>query len=155
MDDAGKATQRRYERSESNPLREIRLRRGESLSEFGIVLAGVIGRDHPYDRSSISKLESGQDVITPKVAEALQVLGAMLDGQSELQAKARQVTVLSIHDLPPNTIIVSPAKACALPGCQVSFVGPPQRRYCSKECRNEAARRRRVALKSDSTGGTQ
>jgi hypothetical protein len=145
MDDAGKATQRRYERSESNPVREIRLRRGESLSEFGVVLAKVMGRDHPYDRSSISKLESGRDAITPKIAEALQVLGAMLDGQGELQARAKPVTVLSIHDLPANTIIVSPAKPCALPGCQVSFVGAPQRRYCSKECRDEAARRRKEA----------
>ncbi len=131
-------------------LSEIRQARSESLAEFGRTLARVVDPPRPfsYSRSYVSKLESGAAPITPEIARALEVLGAMLDGVGELQARARPVGVrlLTLHDLPDGTVIKARPIRCALPGCQVVFIPAGRERYCSAECRREARRRRMVAL---------
>lgn len=126
-------------------LIDLLLQRGESLGEFGAVLARTIDPDRAaFSRQYIYRLKNGQDVITDELANALLVLGAMADGIGELQARARSVQVLALHDLPPNVIIIGKARGCDLPGCRIRFVpASSAQRYCSRECRHEAARRRR------------
>jgi hypothetical protein len=121
----------------------------ESLGQFGSVLAATIDPKHrPFSKQYVIRLREADDRITPEIARALNVLGAMLDGQSEVQARAREYTVLATHELPGNTVVLVPARQCALPGCRVAFVGYPAQRYCGPECRKEAQRRRREASHS-------
>jgi transcriptional regulator with XRE-family HTH domain len=130
-------------------LADLRAERGESLSEFGRLLARVINPDaRPFSRSYISKLEHGAAPITPEIAAAIGILGAMMDGQSEVQARARRVSVLAVHDLSENVIVMGRERGCALPGCRVRFVrASPAQRYCSQECRSEMRIRRRMATR--------
>lgn len=129
-------------------LIEVMRERGESLAEFGATLARTIdaGRQ-PFSRQYVYRLKVGQDAITEEIAQALQVLGAMLDGVNELQARARYVRVLAIHPMPGDVIVLGAARGCALAGCRIQFVpASPAQRYCSAECRREADRRRREGM---------
>lgn len=130
-------------------LVDLLLQRGESLGEFGTVLARTIEENKaPYSRQYIYRLKAGQDIITDEIANALMVLGAMADGIGELQARARPTQVLAIHELPPHVIIMGKARGCSLPGCRIRYVpASPAQRYCSSECRAEAARRRRIVAR--------
>lgn len=130
-------------------LADLLQQRGESLSEFGAVLARTIDeRRAPFSRQYIYRLKTGQDVVTEEIGTALLVLGAMADGVSELQAKAHQVVVLAIHDLPDGVVVLGKHRGCGLAGCRVRFVpASPAQKYCSPECRGEAARRRQASVK--------
>lgn len=129
-------------------LIEVMRERGESLAEFGATLARTIDVEKPaYSRQYVYRLKVGQDPITAEIAQALQVLGAMLDGVNELQARAQYVRVLAIHLLPGDVIVLGAARGCALAGCRIQFVpASPAQRYCSQECRREADRRRREGV---------
>jgi hypothetical protein len=125
-------------------LRELRSARGESLAAFGRVLARTIDpAGRPYSKTYIHLLENARKPITPEIAQAVAILGAMLDGAPETQARARSVTILSTHDLPPGTINTRPARPCRLAGCRAHFLpASPRQLYCSPECRAAAYRRR-------------
>lgn len=131
-----------------NLLIELMRERGESLAEFGATLAQTVdaGRQ-PFSRQYVYRLKVGQDPITAEIAQALQVLGAMLDGVNELQARAQYVRVLAIHPLPGDVIVLGRPRGCELAGCRIQFVpASPAQRYCSPECRREADRRRREGM---------
>ena len=129
-------------------LIEVMRERGESLAEFGATLARTIDAGRaPFSRQYVHRLKVGQDPITAEIAQAIQVLGAMLDGVNELQARAQYVRVLAIHPLPGDVIVLGAARGCALAGCRIQFVpASPAQRYCSPECRREADRRRREVV---------
>ena len=130
-------------------LADLILQRGESLSEFGVVLAKTIDEKRAaFSRQYIYRLKKGQDAITEDIATALLILGAMIDGVSELQARVHEVRVLAVHDLPEDVVVMGKHRGCALTGCRLQFVpASPAQRFCSRECRVEAARRRQVAVK--------
>ena len=129
-------------------LADLLLQRGESLGEFGAVLAKTIDEQRPpFSRQYVYRLKRGQDVITEEIATAILVLGAMADGVSELQARAHPVRVLAIHDLPDDVVVMGKHRGCRLPGCRIQFVpASPAQRYCSRDCRGEAARRRQASV---------
>lgn len=126
-------------------LAQLKSELGQSWSQLADTLTQVVDPSRPpYSRTYLIRLAQGKDRITPEIARALDTLAAMTDGQSELQARSRPAQVLATYDLLPTDVVLEPPRACALPGCQVRFVsGHPRRRYCSRECRAEAARRRR------------
>lgn len=126
-------------------LADLMTQRGESLTEFGAVLARVIDESRPaFSRQYVHRLRAGRDAITPEIAGALLVLAAMSDGVGDLQARARSVQVLAVHDLPAGVVVLGRARACGLAGCRAWFVpASPRQRYCSQECRAEAHKRRR------------
>jgi hypothetical protein len=127
-------------------LHDLINQRGETLTVFGAVLARVIDESRPaFSRQYVHRLRAGRDAITPEIAGALLVLAAMSDGVSDLQARARTVQVLAVHDLQAGTVILGQARACGLAGCRVWFVpASPRQRYCSQQCRAEAHKRRRA-----------
>lgn len=129
-------------------LIEVMRERGESLAEFGATLARTIDATKPaYSRQYVYRLKVGQDPITVEIAQALQVLAAMLDGVNEVQARAQYVRVLAVHPLPGDVIVLGRPRGCDLAGCRVQFVpASPAQRYCSAECRQEAERRRREGM---------
>jgi hypothetical protein len=127
-------------------LSELQAARGESNGAFGRVLAQTIAPERQaFSKQYVDMLKRGKSAITPEIARALDVLGAMLDGQSELQARARTYTVLAMHDLPAHTIVLGRPRPCELAGCRIVFVpASPRQRFCSPECGREARRRRRL-----------
>jgi hypothetical protein len=128
--------------------------RNESLAQFGKTLAATIHPDRePFTKQYIGRLKAGQDRITPEIGDAMLTLAAMLDGVSELQARARPYQVLATHELPPGVVILGQARGCELPGCRIRFVpASPRQRFCSPECRQEMASRRKAAVKEPSSG---
>lgn len=126
-------------------LTMLQAERQESLAQFGATLARTISPDHPpFTKQYVDLLKKGRAPITEEIARALSTLSAMLDGQGELQARSRPVDVplLSVHPLPAYTVIIPPARRCALPGCRISYIpASPRQRYCSRECRAEMHRR--------------
>lgn len=145
---AGKVS-KRYQTMSQDDLRavlgDLITQRGETLAVFGAVLAKTIAEDRPpFSRQYIYQLRTGRDAIPDDIAAALLVLAAMSDGVGELQARAHTVQVLAVHDLPAGTVVLGPARACGLAGCRVRFVpASPGQRYCSRQCRAEAYKRRR------------
>ena len=131
-------------------LADLMTQRGETLGEFGAVLARTIDESRPpFSRQYIYRLKKGQDMITEEIAAAIQVLGGMLDGVTELQARAHYVRVLAVHVLPDDVIVLGKPRGCQLAGCRIQFVpASPAQRYCSAECRREAIRRRHAGVKS-------
>lgn len=132
-------------------LNELIQARGESLSVFGATLAHTLDAQRkPFSRQYVHRLRTGADIITPEIARAIQVLGAMFDGASELQARAHEARVWAVHDDLDggDVFVLGRVRPCSLAGCRVRFVpASPAQRYCSPECRVEAARRRQVAVK--------
>ena len=129
-------------------LNELIQARGESLGVFGATLAHTLdARRKPFSRQYVHRLRTGADIITPEIARAIQVLGAMFDGSSELQARAHEVRVWAVHDDLDggDVFVLGRVRPCNLAGCRVRFVpASPAQRFCSVECRMEAARRRAV-----------
>src|SRR3972149_4420824 len=129
-------------------LSAIRRELGESKARFGFTLKRIISPRalRGFSRQYIHRLEAGdpKTPITPAIARAALVLAAMLDGQDEVQARARKVEVLAVNDI-EGAVVRGEKKSCALAGCRVWFVGHPQQRYHALTCKREAARRRRVA----------
>lgn len=133
---------------DADQIKALRIARGESQSRFGRALAATIHpRRRPFTRGYISLLESGARLPTAEITAALHILAAMLDGQTELQARAHEATLLSTHPLPPHTLSTIAPRPCALPGCRLFYLrASPNQRYCSPDCRREAARRRAAHL---------
>jgi transcriptional regulator with XRE-family HTH domain len=93
----------------------------------------------PYSRSYISKLESGQKPIPPAIARALAMLLARAAGADEAHAAAQPAAVRSVHNLPPDTLVLAAPRRCALPGCPVWFVPvTPRQKYHSPTCARTA-----------------
>jgi hypothetical protein len=117
---------------------------GESLADVGATLAKLTDPpSKPPTRQYVQMLVAGKANITDKLARAILTLAAMQDDVPELQASAHLVTtpIYSLHNLPPNAIIMDPAHPCRLDGCRVEIIG--RRAYCGEDHRREAARRRR------------
>lgn len=111
---------------------------------LGQVLAQIARRELPYSRQHMESLAKGRKgfTVTLPIARALDTLAAMADNVSSVQAAAHEVgPLLSIHELPPYTVILAPARQCELPGCRIWFVAAGRQRFCSAECRAEHRRR--------------
>lgn len=76
---------------------------------------------HGYKNISVSR----------QLARALQILANRLDGQSIIQARAREITCLTINGVVEGSVILGHTKYCKW--CHIPFVGTPKRLYCCDE----------------------
>ncbi len=122
----------------SEMLKSLRLELRKSLSVFGVLLAKAAGRDNPYTKQYIARLENGQDAITPKIADAFWRMAAATDDTDPETATAQPCTVYASHNL-EGVFIAGQAVECARPGCKVRFVKlNPFQKYHSPYCREQA-----------------
>lgn len=121
-------------------LKSLRLELAMSLSEFGLTLRRAIDprAKKGYTRQYISRLEHGQDVITPEIRSAFYSMVAVLDDVPAAVGGAVTVSVLAQPGQVQDGSLIkrSPAmrsKNCARPGCAVVFIGPGK--YHDSDCR--------------------
>ena len=128
-------------------IKELRQYLELSQTEFGRLLwdavHGIQRRgEPPFTRSYVSMLERGKSTITSDIRRGLEVIVARLDGADDVHARARQINVLAINDLPPGTVILGTAHRCANPGCPVVFVPThPRQKYHCRMCASLARNR--------------
>lgn len=121
----------------------IRERLSMSQAEFGKAIGA--GRNWPYSRAYISKLEAGDLPITDAIRTAVARLGS---GTSHLKILPR--ACYATTDLPSGTVILG--QPIVDPICGGVFIMPyANQKYCSKACRDEARRRRRQEHKCATT----
>ncbi|MCK6623536.1 MAG: hypothetical protein DPW09_26150 [Anaerolineae bacterium] len=67
--------------------------------------------------------------------DALSILATRLEDSDEVQQRAKEVTILTVNELSPGTIVLGQARRCATPGCPILFVRThPHQKYHSKSC---------------------
>jgi hypothetical protein len=108
-----------------------------NLNDLASDLSQIAGRNQPWTGKYIHSLIKGYPGFKAngQLMEALTVLSSRYHGDDEVQARAKEATVLSVSNLPVGTMILGQARRCATPGCQVRFVPThPRQKYHSKTC---------------------
>jgi hypothetical protein len=120
-------------------LRALRLELGQSLAQFGLTLKRAIDPRSPYGytRQYISRLEHGQDPITPELAAVLDEVPAALGGAVHSRI------LIQPGQIPAGAFLPLTARAvqCARPGCRVLFIRTsPNQKYHHPACRPTQAK---------------
>ena len=123
-----------------NMLKQLRQGLNLSLSDFGVILRRAIDprATKGFTRQYVSRLEHGQDAITPEIESAFWNIAAVMDDVPAAVGGAVTVSVLVQPGQIENGSLIkrSPAmrsKHCARPGCAVVFIGPGK--YHDDDCR--------------------
>jgi transcriptional regulator with XRE-family HTH domain len=127
-------------------IRQLRIDRGESLSEFAAVLSQTVKppRVPRYTNAYISQIINGKIPIIEEVWRACRYLMALEDEVSPLEASLVEQTpkVLAVEQIPDYTVVTARVHGCGWPGCRRTFIPEwPTQRYC--DWHREAAERRR------------
>lgn len=113
------------------------------LTELGQLLAKAVGRESAWTSHHLNALMMGYKNfrVTPDLIRAIDILLARLDGQSEAQARSREIMVLTTNGIEPGSIVFGHTTRCY---CQLPVVfNHPCRKYCFEECRQRARRERK------------
>ena len=108
----------------------------------------IIPRAKPYGWKYFDNILRGRQTTgSATIIRAVFTLGAMLDGQSDMQAKARPVTMYTVNGINGNSFIIGlHERDC--PECGLTFVGHPSRKYCCDE-HGRAYRRKQKCMTAD------
>ena len=120
------------------------------LDELAADLSRIVGRNQPWTGKFLHSLIKGYPgfTVNDQLVEALHVLASRHDGVDEVQARAKEATVLAVNRLPAGTVVLGQARRCATPGCQVQFVPThPRQKYHSKACAEVGRRHQRRILR--------
>ena len=105
-------------------------------------LSAVVRREKAWSWRYVQGVHTGSLDPSKVFGEAVQALGAALDGAPVGAAWTESVRIFA----PPGmvregAVVLMPAKPCKGPGCRLWIVGRVD--YCSDECRKQARRMRR------------
>ena len=121
-----------------------------NLNELAADLSQIARRNQPWTGKFLHSLIKGYAGFTAngQLVDALKILACRHDGLDEVQARAREATVLTVNQLPAGTVVLGRARRCATPGCQVQFVPThPRQKYHSKTCAALGRRHRKRNLR--------
>lgn len=114
------------------------------LTTLGKLLAKTIGRKPNWTAHHLNAVIMGYDsfVVTPELERAIQIVGMRRDGQPEIQAKSRQISVFTVNGIEPDSVVFGHTVLCY---CQRRVVfNHPGRKYCFEECKLRARRERKA-----------
>ena len=117
----------------------------DCLIEMADKLSKIAGRDRPWTWRFLNSLlrENEGFSINPEMERAIHIMGARLDGQSEVQARGHEIMVLTTNGIEPGSIVFGHTTRCY---CQLPVVfNHPNRKYCFEECRQRARQERKKA----------
>lgn len=120
----------------------------ECLIELADTLSKIASRKRPWTWRFLFSLLNGDKgfSISPELERAIQIAGARLDGQPEIQARSRQITVFTVNGIEPDSVVFGHTVLCY---CQKRVVfNHPGRKYCFEECRERARLERKEAKKA-------
>lgn len=102
----------------------------ENFTKLGITLSRIVDKSPAWSYNYIRNVYHGNQPASKQLIKAINIYGAMIDGQSELQAKARAVTMYTVNGINGNSFIIGlHERDC--PHCGLTFIGPPQQIYCT------------------------
>lgn len=120
-----------------------------NLNELASDLSQIVKRARPWTGKFLHSLIKGYPgfTVNGQLVEALTVLASRQNGTDEVQARAKEAKVLTVNQLPTETVVLGKARRCATPGCSILFVPThPRQKYHSKACA-EKSRRRKAKLR--------
>lgn len=115
------------------------------LATLGKLLAKTISREPAWTAHHLNAVIMGYGgfVVTPELERAIQIVAMRHDGQPEIQARSRQITVFTVNGIEPDSIIFGHTVLCY---CQRRVVfNHPSRKYCFEECKERARQERKAA----------
>lgn len=121
-----------------------------NLNELAHDLSQVVRRSRPWTGKFLHSLMKGYAgfTVNKELIDALSILASRLEGSDEVQQRAKEVTILTVNDLPAGTIVLGEARRCATPGCPVFFVPiHPRQKYHSKSCAELSKRHNRNGVR--------
>jgi transcriptional regulator with XRE-family HTH domain len=131
-------------------LKTLRQALSMSLSEFGLTLRRSIDPHATtgYTRQYISRLEHGQDTITPELAAAYWDIAGVLDDMPAGAGGAVIVQFMAQPGQVPDGVVPMLTRGvkivrCARPGCPVWFPKHGSQKYHDIECREQDYKQRR------------
>jgi len=101
-------------------------------------LSTLADRGEAWSWKHIHSLVKGYNgfKMTMQMLRAAETLLRMQQGMDALEAQMHPTQVLALHTLPPDTWILTRARQCARPGCQVHFIAErPDQDYHCDACR--------------------
>lgn len=116
------------------------------LTTLGKLLAKTINRKPDWTAHHLNAviMDYSGFAVTPELERAIQIVGMRNDGQPEIQARSRQITVFTVNGIEPDSVVFGHTVLCY---CQRRVVfNHPSRKYCFEECK-ERARLERKATK--------
>jgi hypothetical protein len=120
----------------------------DCLIEMAGKLSKISGRERPWTWRFLNSLLNSDKgfSISPEMERAIGIAERRLDGQSEAQARAREIMVLTTNGIEPGSIVFGHTTRCYC-GLPVVF-NHPGRKYCFEECLKRARQERRVKAAS-------
>lgn len=119
----------------------------KNLADMADSLSRIVNRERPWTNRYLNSLIKGNEgfTITEELERAIHILSAREDGQPEVQARSRAITVFTVNGIEPESIVFGHTTRCY---CQLRVVfNHPNRKYCFEECRQRAKQeRKRAAL---------
>lgn len=117
----------------------------DCLIELADKLSKIAGRKRPWTWRFLNSLLKGNEgfSISPEMERAIGIAERRLDGQPEVQARARAITVFTVNGIEPESIVFGHTTRCY---CNLPVVfNHPNRKYCFEECRKLARQERKKA----------
>jgi hypothetical protein len=117
-----------------------------NLDELARDLSEIVQRERPWTGKYLHSLikEYPGFNANGRFGEALAALRSRLDGEDEVLARAKRVSVLALNGIPEHAIVLGKPRRCANPGCHVIFVPThPRQKYHCRSCAKEASKLKR------------
>ncbi len=119
-----------------------------ALARLAVKLSKIAHKEPPWSwkyLSSILRKHKGVTISAP-LSHAIEILGAMQDGLTEIQARAHLIQAYSLNgNVKPGSIILGKSKPCNYSRCQVEFVPRvPWQTCCCPEHTRAAYRERKA-----------
>lgn len=105
------------------------------LTEIAIRLSEVAGQDPPWTYRYLKGVLSGNLKAGAPLMDAINRLGALIDGSPKELALSTPVNVLALGKVKPGALILADSRRCGNPGCKIEFVPRhPKQIYHEPEC---------------------
>jgi len=117
----------------------------KNLTQLAGALSGIARKEPAWTARYLNGIVLGHNgfAVSEELERAISILTARMDGQSEAQARSREITVLTTNGIEPGSIVFGHTTRCY---CQLQVVfNHPCRKYCFEECRQRARAERKRA----------
>ncbi len=101
-------------------------------TSFAKKLSDAVDRDDPWSWQYIRGVYKNQLPPSVDLGRAVRVLGALVDQVPPIIAHTETIPILAKPgQVRPGSIVITPSKMCASPGCRITFIpNSPRRIYC-------------------------